>query len=171
MVEATLRALNPLARMLPAIHGALRAPLRQSAMAGHAQAAMPRAAAAWDMTIDEATGLVDQRRRRSATGCARLRHLEHARLAGSCDPQLLQELLEAVADGAFGQIERMKGVVRAGAGWVRFDCSGGRPTLAAFAPRTDEMPRLVAVGRDIDRVRLQAAFAACATSPARMNRT
>jgi hypothetical protein len=62
-------------------------------------------------------------------------------------------------------------VVRAGAGWVRFDCSGGRANLLAFAADEDESPRLVATGCDIDRGRLQAAFAACTTSPARMNRT
>jgi hypothetical protein len=54
---------------------------------------------------------------------------------------------------------------------VRFDCSGGRPNLQAFAADADEMPRLVAVGSEIDRVRLQAAFAACSQLPARMNRT
>lgn len=175
MVEATLRELNPLAQIVPATHGALRAvmpraTIRQGDIAGNGLTARPDGVAAWDMTIDEATGLVEARHfdpQSDPLGFATW----STTLPGSCDPQLLQELLEAVADGAFGQIERVKGVVRSGMGWVRFDCSGGRPNLLAFAAGEDETPRLVAVGREIDRGRLQAAFAACTMPPARMNRT
>jgi G3E family GTPase len=164
MVEATLRALNPEARMVLATHGALRAGADHEAAvpADVADASGPPAGAP---AYGAVAGHVDTQA--DALGFATW----SAGLPGSCDPQLLHELLEAVADGAFGQIERIKGVVRAGPGWVRFDCSGGRPNLLAFAPAEDEMPRLVAVGREIDRGRLQAAFAACSTPPARMNRT
>ena len=170
MVEATLRALNPLAQIVPATHGALRAAVRETDAPDHDEAPRPADAGAWDITIDEATGLVESRHvdpQSDPLGFATW----STTLPGSCDPQLLQELLEAVADGAFGRIERVKGVVRAGAGWVRFDCSGGRPNLQAFAADEHEMPRLVALGCEIDRGRLQAAFAACAMPPARMDRT
>ena len=170
MVEATLRALNPLAQMVPATHGALRAPVRQTDATDHHEAPRPTDGGAWDITIDEATGLVESRHFDSQSDPLGFATWSTT-LAGSCDPQLLQELLEAVADGAFGRIERVKGVVRAGAGWVRFDCSGGRPNLQAFAADEDEMARLVAVGCEIDRGRLQAAFAACTMPPARMDRT
>ena len=170
MVEATLRELNPLARMLPAIHGALRAPVRLLGTDAPDDAAMPAAAGTRDITIDEATGLPESRLADPHADPLGFTTWS-AHLPGRCDPQLLQELLEAVAEGAFGRIERVKGVVRAGAGWVRFDCSGGRPNLLAFAAGEHEIPRLVAIGCDIDRVRLQAAFAACTTPPARMDRT
>lgn len=165
MVQATLRALNPEAGLVLAAYGVARAGGTE-----HGGAPASHDADASDPYVDAAGGI------------AAVPHFDSqmdalgfgtwsAALPGSCDPQLLCELLEAVADGAFGQIERVKGVVRAGPGWVRFDCSGGRPNLTVFAAAADEMPRLVAVGRDIDRGRLQVAFAACTTSPARMNRT
>ena len=164
MVEATLRALNPEARVVPASFGALRA-----GAAEHDGRAVP-CDAEMSGAIDEATGLTPSEQGDCQTdllGFVTFR----AALPGSCDAQLLHELLEAVTDGAFGQIERVKGVVRAGAGWVRFDCSGGRTNLTAFAAAEDELPRVVAVGREIDRGRLHAALAACTTVPARMNRT
>ena len=160
MVVATLHALNPAARMVSATYGLSGEGVLRAGAAGREEAAL----------IDEATGLPAAELadpQSDPLGFATW----STTLPGSCDPQLLHEVLEAVVDGAFGQIERVKGVVQAGVGWVRFDCSGGRPVLTVFAAAADEMPRLVAVGRDIDRGRLQAAFAACCTLPARMNRT
>ena len=84
------------------------------------------------------------------------------RLGADCDTQGLHDVLDAVARGSFGGVERVKGIARAGAGWVRFDVAGGRPSMAAFAPRDDEEPRVVAIGRSVDEARLEAAFAACA---------
>ncbi|MFO1035489.1 MAG: putative photosynthetic complex assembly protein PuhE [Geminicoccaceae bacterium] len=86
-----------------------------------------------------------------------------ANLAGTCDIDELNALLEAVAQGAFGQVERVKGITRLGAGWVSFDVAGGRSSIAAFAPQQREKARVVAIGRDVDEVRLRAAFEACAT--------
>jgi putative photosynthetic complex assembly protein 2 len=85
-----------------------------------------------------------------------------ARLSDGCQLQRLQELLEHVAGGAYGQVERVKGIARAGGGWVHFDVAGGRSTVAAFAPGKDEEQRVTAIGRALDGIRLQAAFEACA---------
>ena len=87
-------------------------------------------------------------------------------LRGDCDPQGLQDLLDAVARGSFGQVDRVKGIARSGSGWVHFDVAGGRPSVAAFAPHDDERPRVAAIGRTVDEVRLQAAFDACAVPAA-----
>ena len=93
-----------------------------------------------------------------------------APLAGVFDQQGLHDLLEAAAAGAYGELDRVKGIARAGAGWVHFDVAGGRPSMAAFAPQDSEEPRVVAIGRSVDRVGLQAAFDACLrpAAPARL---
>jgi G3E family GTPase len=68
-----------------------------------------------------------------------------------------------VLQGAYGQVERVKGITRAGDGWIRFDVAGGRSSMAAFAPDgADEAQRVVAIGRHVDEEGLRAAFAACA---------
>jgi G3E family GTPase len=85
-------------------------------------------------------------------------------LQEACDADGLQSVLEGVASGRFGQVERMKGVARAGAGWVRFDVAGGRPSMAAFAAAKDESARVVAIGRHVDEEKLYAAFKACAAA-------
>jgi putative photosynthetic complex assembly protein 2 len=84
-----------------------------------------------------------------------------AHLNGPCDPQDLRGLLEAIVGGSYGEVERVKGIVPAGEGWIHFDVAGGRSNLAAFAPRGREVGRVMAIGRTIDTIRLQAAFNAC----------
>jgi putative photosynthetic complex assembly protein 2 len=83
-------------------------------------------------------------------------------LHAACDADQLQGVLEEITKGSFGQVERVKGIARAGAGWIHFDVAGGRSTMAAFSPGADEAPRVVAIGRSVDKARLSAAFAACA---------
>jgi len=84
-------------------------------------------------------------------------------LTGSCNADELQTVLEAVLEGVYGQVERMKGVTRAGAGWIRFDVAGGRSSMAIFAPSgAEEKARVVAIGRHVDEEGLRAAFEACA---------
>ena len=83
-------------------------------------------------------------------------------LTHGCEPALLAELLDDVCAGAYGQVERLKGIARSQGGWIRFDVAGGRGSMAAFAPQHDEAPRVVAIGHAIDGVRLKAAFDACA---------
>jgi putative photosynthetic complex assembly protein 2 len=84
-----------------------------------------------------------------------------ARLDGPCDPQGLRGLLDNIVAGAYGEVERVKGIVPARDGWIHFDVAGGRSSVAAFAPRESEVGRVMAIGRTIDTPRLQAAFNAC----------
>ena len=83
------------------------------------------------------------------------------RLNGYCDAAVLEDLLADIAGGAFGAIERVKGIARVGAGWIRFDVAGGRPHIAAFAPNGEEEARVIAIGKAVDEPRLLAAFTAC----------
>jgi putative photosynthetic complex assembly protein 2 len=142
-IADTLRALNPVAPIL-------------ATSFGHAEGVAPAQAAVW----------VQPRARNAiARPHSHAADLDltawTASLGGPCDPQSLRDLLEAAARGAFGQLERVKGISRAGSGWIHFDMAGGRASLAAFAPHEGEEPRVVAIGRRVDRDRLQAAFAAC----------
>ena len=84
-------------------------------------------------------------------------------LEGSCDPGGLERLLQAIARGSFGPVDRLQGEARAGNGWVRFYVAEGQPSLAAIAPRDDGAQRVTAVGR-VDGSRLRAAFEACAAA-------
>jgi len=84
-----------------------------------------------------------------------------ATLSGVCDPARLRTLLDILAAGHYGQLERVKGIVRADAGWVRFDLAGGRPAIAAHAARSGELPRVMAIGRDVDGPGLLQAFLDC----------
>jgi G3E family GTPase len=161
VIEATLRGLNPSASILRARHGLVQAAGfdDDSAAVG---AFTGKAALADRTTFDNGA--------RHAVETKTHHHAEHAlgftawsaRLNDQCQLQGLQDLLESVARGAYGKIERVKGIARAGAGWVRFDVAGGRSTMAAFAPAMNEEQRVTAIGRALDEMRLQAAFEACA---------
>lgn len=85
-----------------------------------------------------------------------------ARLVSAMDTASLAQLLEAMAQGSFGPLDRVKGIAEAEGGWVRFDVAGGRSSVSAFAPRQPEQARVMAIGRDVDGAALTAAFAACA---------
>jgi len=163
MVESTLRTLNPLARIVPAIYGVLRPGGEQPLHA----AAFRHEAATEEDAFSRDDGVARRHPPADVLGFATWNTTLH----GRCDPQLLMELLEAVAGGAFGQVERVKGIAQAGAGWVHFDCAGGRPNLTAVVADDDETPRVIVVGCNIDRARLQAALDACAISAARMDIT
>lgn len=82
-------------------------------------------------------------------------------LSGVCDPERLRGLLDMLAAGRYGQLARVKGIVRAGGGWVRFDLSGGRPAIAAYAACVNELPRVMAIGQGVDGPGLFQAFDAC----------
>jgi hypothetical protein len=51
---------------------------------------------------------------------------------GRCDPGGLERLLQAVAHGTYGRVDRLQGEAHAGDGWVRFDVAPGRPSLSAI---------------------------------------
>jgi putative photosynthetic complex assembly protein 2 len=56
-----------------------------------------------------------------------------ATLENGCDPDALQLVLDAITHGAYGDIKRVKGLTRSGAGWLHFDVAGGRASMTAFA--------------------------------------
>jgi putative photosynthetic complex assembly protein 2 len=87
----------------------------------------------------------------------------HTELTEPCNADALQALLDAVVRGKFGEILRVKGLAKSGAGWLHFDVAGGRASMTAFAAAAGETPRVVAIGRSINETTLQAAFAACGT--------
>ena len=82
-------------------------------------------------------------------------------LGASCSADLLADLLPRITSGAFGEVERLKGLARVGEGWLRFDIAGGRVSMTAFSPAAPETPRVVAIGRDLHERLLQDAFDAC----------
>ncbi len=70
-------------------------------------------------------------------------------------------MLDKVVKGSFGEIERMKGIARTHGGWINFDVAGGRASITAFAAGAGEEPRVMAIGRSVDRAALEAAFDVC----------
>jgi putative photosynthetic complex assembly protein 2 len=82
-------------------------------------------------------------------------------LEGACDAEALKTVLDDVAHGHYGEIKRLKGLTRSGAGWINFDIAGGRASMSAFAAAPAETGRVVAIGRSIDEAGLNAAFTAC----------
>jgi putative photosynthetic complex assembly protein 2 len=157
-VSDTLRALNPGAAIVPATYGAVQA----GTLDGWAAEARRPAETQHRATSDHhhAEDHEHEHAHEDALGFQSW----SGRLGGPCDPQGLRELLDAVARGAFGQVERVKGIARSGAGWVRFDVAGGQSSVAAFAPGDGEQPRVVAIGSTMDEDGLRAAFEACAAA-------
>jgi putative photosynthetic complex assembly protein 2 len=84
-------------------------------------------------------------------------------IQATVEPESLLMLLDRLADGAAGDIERLKGIARMGDGWVRFDIAGGRPSIAAFAPKGEEEARVIAIGRHLNKPMLAEAFATRST--------
>lgn len=80
------------------------------------------------------------------------------RLERPCNIQSLREVLKRTANGAYGEVDRLKGIARTGDGWIHFDVAGGRAAIAAFAPHGEELPRVTAIGRSIQEERLAAAI-------------
>jgi len=150
-VQDTLRSFSPSVMIVPATYGILQAG------APEPHPAEDRAAAA---APAHATSLAHHRAEHGHEPTLGFTSWS-ARLTGSCDQQGLRDLLDAVARGAYGQVERVKGIARAGSGWIRFDVAGGRSSVAAFAAREGDEPRVIAIGRTVDGVRLRAAFEAC----------
>jgi len=85
----------------------------------------------------------------------------NAELHGACDADSLQVVLEDIAHGKYGDIKRVKGLTRSGAGWLHFDVAGGRASMTAFAAATGESARVVAIGRSIHEEELHNALIAC----------
>ncbi|MGI4976761.1 MAG: putative photosynthetic complex assembly protein PuhE [Janthinobacterium lividum] len=180
LVETTLRTLNPGARIVPATFGIAGPGLDLAPQPlDHAPAEHDHAHhdhAPHDHAVHAHADHAHGHDHAAHDHAAHARH-DHAadglgfaswsqEIEGACDPDRLLALLERAAAGAFGGIERMKGLVPSGAapgsGWLRFDVAGGHPSLAAFAAPAGEVARVVAIGRDLDEPALRAAFLACA---------
>jgi putative photosynthetic complex assembly protein 2 len=84
-------------------------------------------------------------------------------IQAAVEPESLLMLLDRLADGTAGDIERLKGIARMGDGWVRFDIAGGRPSIAAFAPKGAEEARVIAIGRHLNKPMLAEVFATRST--------
>lgn len=83
-------------------------------------------------------------------------------LEGEFDVRFLREFLEDVAAGNYGNLERVKGIVKLHSSWVRFDVSGGRVGMTAFTPYNNEIPRIVVIGAGEDQQRwLDEALKSC----------
>jgi putative photosynthetic complex assembly protein 2 len=80
-----------------------------------------------------------------------------------CDQTVLRRLLDTIGAGGFGDVESVKGVVQTNASWIQFESDGNGARIAPLPQRQRLEPLVVALGRRLDHVRLQAAFDACAT--------
>ncbi len=152
LIEETLTTINPDAVILPARYGAIKTDgVEALALSGLLAGDTPEREHEHDHRhdLEEALGL-----RSWSTA-----------LVGSFDASRLRPLLEKIAAGDFGEVDRVKGIARAGNGWVQFGVAGGRATMAAFAARDDETPRVVAIGRTVDEDGLKTAFETCGTEP------
>jgi G3E family GTPase len=85
----------------------------------------------------------------------------NAILDEACDADALHAVLEAIAHGKYGDIKRVKGLTKSGAGWLHFDVAGGRASMTAFAAKPAETPRIVAIGKSIDEAALTTALNNC----------
>ncbi|MBW4025494.1 MAG: DUF3623 family protein [Proteobacteria bacterium] len=161
MVETTLRGLNPTAPIMRASFGVAAAgPILPIAVSAEVPAVQPAAPPPHghhdhDHHDHDVHGHDD--------------HHDHANalsfdswsgvIQAPVEPESLLMLLDRLADGAAGDLERLKGIARMGEGWVRFDIAGGRPSIAAFAPTVEETARVIAIGRNLNEQTLTEAFA------------
>ena len=164
-VATTLMTINPAARILPARHGVVDA-----ADMAATNPVLPN--------VPVATG--DDELLRDGAGTAAGQHHDHGsavdhdhhahdkialgfenfslHLDRSIPVAELRPMLEALVTARFGRIERLKGLVRSGEGWLRFDIAGGRPSIMVHAPRADESPRVMVIGTQLNRDQLTRLF-------------
>ncbi len=81
-----------------------------------------------------------------------------------CDARTIERLLESIAEGHFGPVDCLHGLVQTEADWVCFELKEGRARMAAFGPRMMRKPLVIAKGRGFDQARLKAAFDGCAAA-------
>jgi putative photosynthetic complex assembly protein 2 len=147
-IHASLRMINPLAEIIQTTYGNLLATQLQPLVQLDSTPPLRAIAQTGPANHDAASELTSW----------------SSSLAGNWDPDGLRAILNNVVGGAFGDVERVKGIARSGDGWVRFDVAGGRSSVTAFAPRIpNEKPRVLAIGRGVDEIGLRLAFGACAT--------
>ena len=81
-----------------------------------------------------------------------------------CDARDIERLLKSIAEGHFGPVDCLHGLVQTEADWVCFELEEGRARMAAFGPRMLRKPLVIAKGRGFDQARLKAAFDGCAAA-------
>lgn len=135
-VLATLRELNPTATCVLSRYGSIDLSQLQSIPRENPQQEDENSMEAEDAARFES----------SETRKPRETQIWSSILEGEFDVKLLREFLEDAAAGKFGNLERVKGIVKLHSSWVRFDVSGGRVGMTAFTPYDSEVPRLVVVG-------------------------
>ena len=91
-----------------------------------------------------------------------------ADLSGAVDVAALRGVLDEVAGGAFGDVERLRGLARLGSRWLRFELVDGKAEITECQPAESEDARVVASGRALDGAALRQAFEGClvASQPA-----
>jgi len=80
---------------------------------------------------------------------------------GPCDRHALREVLEGVARGNFGEIDKLEGTAVADHGWVTFDVADGDARITSVVPGNAPLAEARVFGRELDHQRLQAALAGC----------
>ena len=148
-VTETLHMINPEAEILPAKHGAID-PARLTA--GPKLEARPEAAHDHDHEHDHYHG--HDHHAAPALGFENM----SLRLPQPIPVAALRAKLDRLVAGEAGRIERLKGLVPSGEGWLRFDISGGRAQIMIHAPREDEEPRVMIIGSGLDRAKLTEMF-------------
>jgi putative photosynthetic complex assembly protein 2 len=81
-----------------------------------------------------------------------------------CDARNIERLLASIAEGRFGDVDCVHGLVQTEADWVCFELKEGRARMAAFGPRMLRKPLVIAKGRGFDQAGLKAAFDGCAAA-------
>jgi G3E family GTPase len=77
-------------------------------------------------------------------------------LSGMLSRRALVDLLQALAGGAYGEVDRAKGIVESDEGWLRLDLASGQVDVAPSGPVPGS--RLVVIGRGLRTAELQAAL-------------
>ena len=163
MVETTLRSLNPSAPIMRASFGiAAAGPILPLAMKAETATHGEHATHDHDHhhAHDEHEHHDHDHNHDHAHGDALSFDSWSGLIQAPVEPESLLMLLDRLADGAAGDIERLKGIARMGDGWVRFDIAGGRPSIAAFAPKGEETARVIAIGRHLKESLLADSFGA-----------
>ncbi len=180
MVAETLRRLNPSVKIVSARYGEVDSePMTVLALVeNHVEADHVQDEHCGHLRQDHAPGHAQHHHQHDHDGHSDREH-EHdhagaelgftswtANLKAGCDPDALQAVLDAITRGTYGEIKRVKGLTKSGAGWLHFDVAGGRASMSAFAAKPTESPRIVAIGKSIDTAGLDAAFSNCTVKQA-----
>jgi putative photosynthetic complex assembly protein 2 len=148
-VTGTLLSINPHAEILPARHGAID-PARMTAT-------KPLVVATTNDHHHDHHEHGHQHGHHHAPAALGFENMSVA-LDRSIPVAEIRATLDRLVAGEAGRIERLKGLVPSGEGWLRFDIAGGRASIMIHAPREEETPRVMAIGTALDRVAITAMF-------------